>query len=264
MKKGKIWITMGLLLISAALCLTAYNFWQTYKAGQSVKEALKQLEVLMEKNPIPVQGRIVSAKAENSVPGTADHSLNAENIIQNTNFDNDGADGIVDSSATNVAEGWIPSGMDASFIQPDEIEYPDYIVNPNVSMPVKIVDGQRYIGILSIPSLDLKLSVLKYWSYDLLKISPCCFQGSAYLDNFIICAHNYNTHFGHINELSIGDSVSFTDMDGNQFDYKVIEIEIVDPNAIRYMTTGDWDLTLFTCTLGGVSRVTVRCEKVSP
>ena len=40
------------------------------------------------------------------------------------------------------------------------------------------------------------------------------------------------------------------------------EIERLRPTAVKEMTSGDWDLTLFTCTVGGQSRVTVRCEKL--
>ena len=49
-------------------------------------------------------------------------------------------------------------------------------------------------------------------------------------------------------------------MDGNVFRYEVVELETLMPTAIEEMTSGDWDLTLFTCTIGGGSRVTVRCE----
>ena len=55
----------------------------------------------------------------------------------------------------------------------------------------------------------------------------------------------------------------FTDMDGNEFVYSVLEIETLTPYSVQQMTTGDWDLTLFTCTIGGTSRVTVRCEKAA-
>jgi sortase A len=36
-------------------------------------------------------------------------------------------------------------------------------------------------------------------------------------------------------------------------------MEILSPFAVEEMTSGDWDMTLFTCTVGGQSRVTVRC-----
>ena len=56
-----------------------------------------------------------------------------------------------------------------------------------------------------------------------------------------------------------GEIITFTDMDGNVFFYEVAEIEILDPYAKEEMLSGEWDLTLFTCTYGGQERVTVRC-----
>ena len=35
-----------------------------------------------------------------------------------------------------------------------EIEYPDYILNPEMEMPVKEIDGIDYIGTLKIPSFE--------------------------------------------------------------------------------------------------------------
>lgn len=84
---------------------------------------------------------------------------------------------------------------------------------------------------------------------------------SAYNDTLIICAHNYESHFGKIKNLAPGSKVYFTDIDGNNFSYEVVEICILDPYAIEEMQSGDWDLTLFTCTWGGRTRVTVRCVK---
>ena len=48
-------------------------------------------------------------------------------------------------------------------------------------------------------------------------------------------------------------------MDGNVFRYSVCAVEQLAKTAVEEMQTGDWDLTLFTCTKGGVMRVTVRC-----
>ena len=142
---------------------------------------------------------------------------------------------------------------------PDEIEYPDYIVNPEMDMPLEEIDGIDYIGVLEIPALELSLPVAADWDYYRLNKSPCRYVGSAYLHDLVICAHNYDIHFGNIKTLSYGDKIIFTDMAGNVFTYDVIEIETLQPTAIDQMITGDWDLTLFTCTIGGATRVTVRC-----
>lgn len=129
-------------------------------------------------------------------------------------------------------------------------------------MPEVRVDGQLYIGTLEIPSQQLVLPVISEWSYPNLRIAPCRYQGSAYTDDLILAAHNYSTHFGGLSALVPGDEVRFTDMNGNVFCYAVQETVTLQPTALEAMTAGDWDLTLFTCTYGGQSRVTVRCQRL--
>ena len=138
---------------------------------------------------------------------------------------------------------------------------PAYLADPEMPMPTVSFDGNDYIGRVDVPSLGLSLPVISEWSYPRLKIAPCRYTGSAYLDNLIIAAHNYSSHFGNLNRLNTGDTVMFTDVDGNQFTYAVSLIEDLPGTAIEEMQAGEWDLTLFTCTLGGRSRVTVRCER---
>ena len=143
---------------------------------------------------------------------------------------------------------------------PEEL-IPDYLLNPKMDMPTQEVDGCKYIGRIDIPAVDISLPVMDAWSYPNLKIAPCRYKGSAYLDNMILAAHNYQRHFGPIGSLLPGDEVTFTDVDGNIFRYSVAEIEQLDSTDVREMEAGDWDLTLFTCTLGGQYRVTVRCVR---
>ena len=143
-----------------------------------------------------------------------------------------------------------------------EVEVPDYVLNPKMEMPVKVIDGQEYIAVLKIPAFDRELPVLSQWSYPNLRIAPCRYQGSAYTDDLVIAAHNYTSHFGNLKNLQEGDTVILTDMDDNVFTYKVALRETLMPTAVEEMSSGDWDLTLFTCTLGGSYRVTVRCERV--
>lgn len=139
-------------------------------------------------------------------------------------------------------------------------EVPDYVRFPEMEMPIVHVDGQDYVGMISIPSLELELPVISQWSYPALKIAPCRYEGSAYTGDLILMAHNFESHFGKIKELRPEDAVLFTDMDGNVFSYRVVELETLPGTAIEDMSAGEWDLTLFTCTYGGRSRVTIRCE----
>lgn len=138
---------------------------------------------------------------------------------------------------------------------------PDYLLAPDMEMPTCQVDGQSYIGTLSVPSLDLTLPVAADWSYPQLRRTPCRYSGTAYRGNMVIAAHNYTRHFGRLRELSPGDPVVFTDVDGNVFRYQVAELEILPPTAVEDMTSSEWELTLFTCTVGGRARVAVRCQQ---
>lgn len=140
---------------------------------------------------------------------------------------------------------------------------PDYLLHPEMEMPVQEIDGVGYIGTLRVPALGLELPVISQWSYPMLKRAPCRYVGSAYLDNLVIAAHNYNSHFGGLKKLSPGDAVTFTDVDGNVFCYEVAALETLAPTAIEEMTDGGYALTLFTCTPGGASRVTVRCDRTA-
>lgn len=149
--------------------------------------------------------------------------------------------------------------QDTSFIQ-----IPDYQLNPEMEMPEVSIPGLEEagcIGIIEIPSINIKLPVLSTWSYSLLKKAPCRYTGSIYLDNMVIAAHNSDAHFKKISNLQEGDIVTFTDAVGNVFTYTVAGIELLQPDEVDNMTNGQWPLTLFTCTYGGASRVTVRCEK---
>lgn len=145
----------------------------------------------------------------------------------------------------------------------EESEAPDYALNPNMAMPIRTVDGQDYIGVLSIPTLDIELPIISEWSYPNLKIAPCRYYGSVYSGDMVIAGHNYRSHFGRLKNLAKGDAVYFTDMAGNVFTYTVSLCEILDPTDVDEMT-GGWDLSLFTCTLGGSYRETIRCSLNKP
>ena len=126
------------------------------------------------------------------------------------------------------------------------------------------IDGNEYIGFLSIPSLELELPVLAQWSYPLLKTAPCRYAGAPATDDLIIAAHNYARHFGRLNSLVPGDQVLFTDVNGRVFVYEVEAVDTLEATAVEEMATGNNGLTLFTCTYGGAARVAVRCVKSAP
>lgn len=145
-------------------------------------------------------------------------------------------------------------------------EYEDEPAEPTVpEMETITLDGNVYIGYISIPAIDIELPVLQNWSYPNLKIAPCRYVGNIYENDLIICAHNYTTHFGKIGNLHTDDEIILTDVSGKEWRYSVVNIEQLPGTAvedIKFGNADDWDLTLFTCTLGGQSRVTVRAVRI--
>ena len=184
-------------------------------------------------------------------------SLVAYNLKESQNARQFGAEVVDLMCETLYSE---PAQKDTATIDAaEEVVLPDYLRDPEMEMPVQTIDGQDYIGVLSIPALNLELPVISQWSYPGLRVAPCRYQGSAYTDNLIIAAHNYSSHFGNLKTLREGDSIFFVDVRGNAFSYEVAALETLAPTATEEMASGDWDLTLFTCTVGGQSRVTLRC-----
>ena len=205
-KRGKLCTALGLLLLLAALGLTAYNLWLDARASMSVDVVLERLTPTL------------SSRQSELPPLSSGEAL-------------------------------------------EEAFVPDHVLNPEMAMPEENIDGRSYIGVLDIPALELSLPIISEWSYDALQIAPCRYSGSAYLDNLVIAGHNYRSHFASLPQLQPGDTVTFTDMDGNVFSYEVSSLETLSPYAVSDMTSGDWDLTLFTCTVGGQSRLAIRCDQ---
>lgn len=146
----------------------------------------------------------------------------------------------------------------------EEPEVPDYILDPDREMPVMEIDGVPYIAVLEVPDQDLNFPVCGIYSEQAMQQTPVWYSGSIYHRDLVLCAHNYQGHFRNIGSLRPGAPVRLTDMDGNVFNYEVVEVEYLNLNEVRRMKYGDdWDLTLFTCVLGQYKRVAVRCVLVS-
>ncbi|MBE6882424.1 MAG: sortase [Oscillospiraceae bacterium] len=158
----------------------------------------------------------------------------------------------------------MPQLVEAIRVQKEETSEPVLpTVNPQKEMKTAEIDGHEYIGFVGIPALGLELPVMADWDYDKLKIAPCRYSGSVFTGDLVVMAHNYKKHFGSLSTLRPGDSVTFTDMEGQTLYYEVAALDVLSSTAVEDMTSGEFDFTLFTCTYGGESRVTVRCDRTS-
>ena len=128
-------------------------------------------------------------------------------------------------------------------------------------MPVVMLDGYEYVGYVEIPVLGLKLPVMSEWDYNRLKLAPCRQFGSSRTDDLVIAAHNYESHFGYLYQLELGDQVIFTDMDGIENLYEVTGLDTLNPIEVDAVQNSGHDLVLYTCTYEGKTRVTVFCDR---
>ena len=154
----------------------------------------------------------------------------------------------------------LPLPDDTVNVPDDTVNVPDDTEKIPAEMATVKVGGYDCIGILSIPVLEVELPVLTDWSYAKLKKAPCHYYGTYYEKDFVIAAHNYESHFGRLSQLQAGDIVIFTDVNGVDHCYEVVLLETLPKEATQEMIASGFDLSLYTCTPGGASRVTVRCN----
>ena len=149
---------------------------------------------------------------------------------------------------------------------PEEV-VPNWVLDPDRDMPVLDIDGIACIGTVSFPARDLSFPVASEWSYEDLNKAACRYWGSIYKDNAVIFAHNYKGQFDFLPELAPGETVVFTDIEGNEFRYEMAAGATLWPRQVKEMISKDdldWDLTLFTCTTWGEARVTARLIRIDP
>lgn len=129
-----------------------------------------------------------------------------------------------------------------------------------IQMSTMEVEGNTYVGFLSLPALGMELPIMADWNYELLQLAPCLYSGTTFTNDMVLMAHNFQSHFGRINELQLGDEIIFTDVTGGRLRYEVVAKDVLASTDVEEMIEGAYDLTLFTCTYGGAERVTIRCN----
>ena len=159
-----------------------------------------------------------------------------------------------DAAALSLVEGIQSNDVPIVEMQDEELS--------EEQIKVAELDGAYYMGVLTIPAMEKILPIQSTWSEAQLKISPCRYSGSIQEGQLVIAGHNYKRHFTGLASLPIGESVVFTDLEGNQIFYEVREVYTVSATNIEGMVNSGYDLSLFTCNYSGKARVTVRCERV--
>ena len=90
------------------------------------------------------------------------------------------------------------------------------------TMPILSLHGTDFVGLLEIPRYGSALPVCANWG----KISkhPCRLYGSVYNRTLQIGGTSQKGQYDFYREISAGDAVYFTDMEGNRYAYSVTDI----------------------------------------
>ena len=229
---------LGVLLLLAAAGLALHNVKEDQRSSAACAEVMEQIMAIRQE------------KQEGKQPSAAPEPETTEADPENE--ETDAAEQPQETEEAEKTEETEETG------EPEELpEIPD-IYDP--TMTEVMIYGYPYIGYLSVPDLELALPIISEWSYPRFQIAPCRVSGTVLEKNLVLGAHNYPSHFGRLSQLSRGADIYFTDMDDNAYHYQVADIEILQPNDIELLTAGEYPLTLFTCTYGGKTRVTIRCD----
>ncbi len=93
------------------------------------------------------------------------------------------------------------------------------------SMPVLSVDGISFAGILEMPRYASALPVCADWGKP--SQYPCRFSGSIYNRTIKIGVTSQKGQYDFYREISVGDTVFFTDMEGNRYTLEVTDLRYV-------------------------------------
>ena len=128
----------------------------------------------------------------------------------------------------------------------------------NNTMSALSIDGKNFVGILEMPKYGSSLPVCADWG----KVTkyPCRFSGSLYDRSIQIGATTQAGQYDFYQDISVGDSLLYTDMEGNRFSYTVRDIRYekhADQAALQQV---DADLTLFIQNIFAFEYIVVFCD----
>ena len=134
----------------------------------------------------------------------------------------------------------------------------------------KQIQGNKVVGIIKIPKIELEYPVLENTSKESLNLSITKFWGNEIneIGNVTLAGHNNlnGTMFGKIRKLEVGDIIELTDIQNVTLKYEIFKTYVIDPNDISCILPeqeGTREVTLITCTNGNKNRLIVKAREVS-
>ena len=129
------------------------------------------------------------------------------------------------------------------------------------TMPVLSVDGTDFVGVIEMPKYESSLVVCADWS-NLTKY-PCQFNGSIYNKTMQIGATSQKGQYDFYREISVGDTVLFTDMQGNRYTYFVKNLSYEKHADNASLKSQDSALVLFVKNVYAFEYLIISCDTLN-
>lgn len=129
------------------------------------------------------------------------------------------------------------------------------------TMPVLSLDQTDFIGLLEMPMYHSVLPVCAAWNKP--SKYPCRLSGSVYDGTLQIGATSQRGQFDFYRDISVGDSLFFTDVEGNRYPYSVIDIRYEKHANQEALQRTDAALTLFIKNIYGFDYIILSCDTPS-
>lgn len=129
------------------------------------------------------------------------------------------------------------------------------------AMATLSIDGTDFVGLLEMPNYDSALPVCDDWGKS--AKYPCRFRGSVYDRTIQIGGTTQKGQYDFYRDISVGDGVFFTDMEGNRFSYKVSDICYEKKADQSAWQRKDASLTIFMKNIFAFEYIIVYCDSVN-
>ena len=120
------------------------------------------------------------------------------------------------------------------------------------------IDGIDFVGLLEFPQYGSVLPVCDDWGNP--SKYPCRFSGSVYDRTMQIGGTSQKGQYDFYRDISVGDSLFFTDMEGNRYTYEVKDIRYEDDADRSTLDCEESSLTLFIKNIYAFEYIVVNCE----
>lgn len=128
----------------------------------------------------------------------------------------------------------------------------------NNTMAVLSVNGTDFVGLLEMPRYGSVLPVAADWKRP--DEYPCRFSGSVYDGSLQVGLTSQKGQYDFYREICVGDSLFFTDMEGNRYAYTITDLRYEKHADQATLQRKDAAFTLFVKNIHALEYLIIFCD----